>query len=179
MGHQVYSLQSSVMPDSYFVGGDAVDKKQLMEAAIKEALKGVQSNDGGPFGAVIARNGEIIASAHNEVLKLNDPTAHAEIQVIRRASKLLNRFDLSDCKLYTSCECCPMCLSAAIWAKIPVVYYGATRKDAANSGFDDKYIYDYLSGAAVEKKLELKQFMRAESLVPFKEWDDKANRVQY
>lgn len=150
-----------------------------MEIAIEEALKGVRSNDGGPFGAVIARNSEIIASAHNEVLKLNDPTAHAEVQVIRKAAKLLNRFDLSDCELYTSCECCPMCLSAAIWAKMPVIYYGATRKDAAKSGFDDDYIYDYLSGVAVPKMLEVQQFMRAESLVPFQEWDDKANRVQY
>jgi guanine deaminase len=156
-----------------------MNKEELMEIAIEEALKGVRLNHGGPFGAIITRNGEIIASAHNEVLKLNDPTAHAEIQVIRKASRLLERFDLSDCELYTSCECCPMCLSAAIWAKIPQIYYGATRKDAAKSGFDDDYIYDYLSGLSVPKKLEVEQLMRDESLVPFKQWDDDENRVQY
>lgn len=156
-----------------------MNKQQLMEVAIEEALKGVRSDAGGPFGAVLARNGEIIASAHNEVLRLNDPTAHAEIQVIRKASMLLERFDLSDCELYTSCECCPMCLSAAIWAKIPVIYYGATRKDAAKSGFDDDYIYNYFSGASVQKRLIVQQFMQDESLVPFDIWDNKANRIQY
>lgn len=179
MEYNKKTIASLFQKSNIVAGGSIVNKKQLMEIAINEALIGVQSNDGGPFGAVLVQNGEIIARAHNEVLKLNDPTAHAEIQVIRRASKLLNRFKLFDCELYTSCECCPMCLSAAIWAKIPVIYFGATRKDAAKSGFDDDYIYNYLSGATNHKKLEVQQFMRDESLVPFMEWDGKIDRKQY
>jgi len=109
----------------------------FLESAIKEAVKGMRAKDGGPFGAIIVCRGKIIAKAHNTVLKTRDPTAHAEINAIRIASKKLKRFDLSDCELYTSCEPCPMCFSAIHWARIPKIYYAATIADAKKAGFNE------------------------------------------
>jgi len=152
---------------------------EFMKIAIDEALSGMEGNDGGPFGAVIVLNGEIISSAHNEVVKTNDPTAHAEVTAIRKASSLLGRFDLSDCVIYSSCEPCPMCFAAIHWAKIKTLYYGSTRKDAANIDFDDQYIYDVISGVAKELQVEVLQVDREESLEPFKKWESKIDRVQY
>ncbi len=118
-----------------------------MEKANKEAEKGMHLNDGGPFGAVITdKKGNIISIAHNTVLKEKDPTAHAEINAIRMACKKLNTYDLSDYILYTSCEPCPMCFSAIVWANIKDVYYACNRKDAASIGFRDDAIYSYLAG---------------------------------
>lgn len=151
---------------------------KFMKKAVKEALKGVNSNEGGPFGAVIVKDGKVIAKGHNMVLKTNDPTAHAEIVAIRKASKKLKRFDLSDCEIYTSCEPCPMCLSAIYWAKIRKVYYGCTKEDAAGIGFDDKMIYDIIQGVA-EKKLESAQLDREDCLKLFKEWASKTDKVNY
>lgn len=120
--------------------------KTYMELAIQEAEMGFLKGEGGPFGAVVVCEGQVIGAGHNEVLTSKDPTAHAEIVAIRRASAYLNRFDLSDCILYTTCEPCPMCYSAIHWARIPQVIYGATREDAAAVGFDDQLLYDILSG---------------------------------
>lgn len=150
-----------------------------MEIAIEEALQGMKNNEGGPFGAVVVRNGEIISRAHNEVVKSNDPTAHAEVTAIRRASSILGRFDLSDCEIYSSCEPCPMCFAAIHWAKIKKLYYGATRGDAANIDFDDQYIYDVINGTAIELQVEVLQIDREESLKPFREWKTKMDRIQY
>ncbi len=152
---------------------------KFMKIAIDEALKGMNNNEGGPFGAVIVRNGEIISSAHNEVVNTNDPTAHAEVTAIRRASSLLGRFDLSDCEIYSSCEPCPMCFAAIHWAKIRKLYYGSTRKDAASIDFDDQYIYDVINGTAKELQVEVVQIDREESMEPFREWQSKMDRVQY
>jgi guanine deaminase len=151
----------------------------FMESAVEEALNGVSENEGGPFGAVIVRNNTIIVRAHNEVLKTNDPTAHAEIVAIRKASKLLGRFDLSDCEIYTTCEPCPMCFAAIHWAKIKKLYYGATREDAANAGFDDQFIYNVILGTAEKNQVDLVQIDRIETLYPLKEWIEKSNKVQY
>lgn len=116
-----------------------------LEEAIKEAKNGVKQKEGGPFGAVITdKNGKVIAKAHNEVLKKNDPTAHAEIEAIRTACQILNTKDLSGCTIYSTCEPCPMCLSAIIWANIDTVYYGSNRQDAKQAGFKDEDIYQYL-----------------------------------
>ena len=118
-----------------------------LEEAVEEAKKGMQEEDGGPFGAVIVnQKGEIIARGHNEVLKTNDPTAHAEICAIRKACQKLNTKDLSNCRIYSTCEPCPMCLSAIIWANIKTIYYGSTRKDASKVGFKDDDIYEFLKG---------------------------------
>lgn len=149
----------------------------FMKIAIEEACNGVSNNDGGPFGAVIVRDGEIISKAHNEVAKTNDPTAHAEIVAIRKASSKLKRFNLSDCEIYTSCEPCPMCLSAIHWARIKKIYYGCTKEDAAKIGFDDHYIYDAIKGK--EKKLKETQIERNECLKPFKLWESKTDKIQY
>lgn len=151
----------------------------FIRIAIEEALFGIKSNDGGPFGAVIVRNGKIIAKAHNEVIKTNDPTAHAEIVAIRRASNSLGRFDLSDCEIYSSCEPCPMCFAAIHWAKITKLYYGCTKEDAAKIGFDDQYIYDVINGTAEKKKVKTIQIDRDLCLKPFKEWDRKVDKIQY
>lgn len=151
----------------------------FMKIAIEEALKGMQGDEGGPFGAVIVRNGEIISTSHNEVVKTNDPTAHAEVVAIRKASSLLGRFDLSDCEIYSSCEPCPMCFAAIHWAKIKKLYYGSTREDAANIDFDDQYIYDVINGKATELQVEVVQIDREDSLEPFREWKLKMDRVQY
>ena len=150
-----------------------------MKIAIEEALNGMSCNEGGPFGAVIVRNGEIISTAHNEVVNTNDPTAHAEVMALRKASKLLGRFDLSDCEIYSSCEPCPMCFAAIHWAKIKKLYYGSTRQDAANIDFDDQYIYDVIKGTASELQVEVLQIDRNECLEPFVEWKTKMDRVQY
>ena len=113
-----------------------------MQVAIDEALKGIDANEGGPFGAVIVKDNKIISKAHNLVLKTNDPTAHAEINAIKEASSKLNSFDLSGCELYTTCEPCPMCLGAIFWARIDRVYFGATKLDAQKAGFDDNKIIE-------------------------------------
>ncbi|HLD22932.1 MAG TPA: nucleoside deaminase, partial [Sulfuricurvum sp.] len=114
---------------------------EWMRIACDEALQGMDKNEGGPFGAAIVREGKIIARAHNEVLRTNDPTAHAEINAIRRASALLGNYDLSECTLYTTCYPCPMCMGAIFWARIPTVYYASTMEDAAEGGFDDRVFY--------------------------------------
>ena len=152
---------------------------EFMKIAIEEALSGMGSNEGGPFGAVIVRNGEIISVAHNEVVKTNDPTAHAEVTAIRIASRKLGKFDLSDCVIYSSCEPCPMCFAAIHWAKIKKLYYGSTRQDAANIDFDDQYIYDVINGTAKELQVEVLQIDREESLKPFLKWKAKTDRVPY
>jgi len=152
---------------------------EFMKIAIEEALHGMKNDEGGPFGAVVVRNGVVISRAHNEVVKTNDPTAHAEVVALRKASSALGRFDLSDCEIYSSCEPCPMCFSAIHWAKIKKLYYGSTREDAANIDFDDQYIYDVIKGTAKVLQVEVLQINREESLEPFKEWKSKMDRVQY
>lgn len=150
-----------------------------MNLAIEEAFKGMRADEGGPFGAVIVKDGEVIAIGHNEVIKTNDPTAHAEIVAIRKATKKLGRFDLSDCEIYSSCEPCPMCFSAIHWAKMKTLYYGATRYDAADIGFDDQYIYDVILGKAIKEQVDKVKLDRETCLAPFKEWKEKEGKVEY
>lgn len=152
---------------------------KYMELAISEAFTGMKADEGGPFGAVVVQKDKIISSAHNEVLKTNDPTAHAEVLAIRRASALLGRFDLSDCEIYSSCEPCPMCLAAIHWAKIPRLYYGCTRQDAARIGFDDQFLYEVINGTASVEKLQKTQQERDACLVPFEEWEKKGDKRLY
>jgi len=152
---------------------------KFIKIAIEEARKGMRSNEGGSFGAVIVRNGKIIARGHNLVIKTNDPTAHAEIVALRRASKKLKRFDLSDCEIYSSCEPCPMCFSAIHWAKMKKLYFGCTRDDAAKIGFDDKFIYDVIQGKAAKKQVKAVHLDRKDCLNLFKEWQNKNDKKQY
>lgn len=146
---------------------------EYMNMAMNQAKFGMESKEGGPFGTVIVdKEGTVISIANNQVIKNNDPTAHAEVQAIREACKKLGTFDLSDCILYTSCEPCPMCLSAIIWANIKEVYYACTRKDAGEIGFRDDAIYEYLE-TNNKNLLDEKQIDRNECLKLFKEYQDK------
>lgn len=150
----------------------------FIEGAQKEALFGIRKNHGGPFGAVITKGNKVIASAHNEVLKTNDPTMHAEINAIRKATKKLKRFDLSDCVLYTSCEPCPMCFSAIHWARIKKVYYYAEQSDAKKAGFDDKLFYDVLKGKR-KPEFKLVKVKMSRPLKEFDEWAKKSDKKIY
>jgi guanine deaminase len=154
-------------------------KNEYMELAIKEAMKGMRHNHGGPFGAVIVRQGEVIAAAHNEVLKSSDPTAHAEVLAIRRASKKLGKFDLSDCDLYSTCEPCPMCFAAIHWAKMTTLYFGCSRQDAAAIGFDDAYIYSVLQGKASHQQVQSRVLQQTTCLHLFELWKQKADKKTY
>ena len=148
-----------------------------MKIAFNEAKKGMLANDGGPFGAVITNGDKVIARAHNEVLKTNDPTAHAEMLAIRRASEQLRRFDLSDCIIYTTCMPCPMCLGAIFWAGIGTVYYGATEYDAARVGFGDQRCYAMMCGD--QQALNLRQIDHEANAGLFDQWLKKADRTMY
>lgn len=152
---------------------------EFMRDAIEEARSGIHAGHGGPFGALVVREGKIIARAHNEVLSSNDPTAHAEILAIRRASAELGRFDLSDCEIYTSCEPCPMCFAAVHWAKMRRLYYACTRTDAADIGFDDEYIYQVIRGEAEETQVELSMVDRSEGLLLFGEFSGLEGKQLY
>jgi guanine deaminase len=152
---------------------------KFLKKTIKEAIKGLNKKEGGPFGAVIVKDGKVIASAHNQVIKTNDPTAHAEIQVIRKATKKLKRFDLSDCEIYSSCEPCPMCLAAIHWAKIKKLFFGCTKTDAKNIGFDDEYIYDVIKGKATELQVDSVQIDREKCLELFTIWENLINKTNY
>ena len=150
----------------------------FIDAALEEALNAINNNDGGPFGAVIVQNNVIIARGHNMVIGSKDPTAHAEIVAIRRASLILNRFDLSDCDIYSTCEPCPMCLSAIFWARIKTLRYGCSKKDAAAIGFDDELFYELIKGDS-NKYLDIIQTDRDKCLKLFNIWKTKENKIQY
>jgi guanine deaminase len=151
---------------------------RFLKLALKEAYSGVRSGSGGPFGAVIVCKRKVIAKAHNEVFSTNDPSAHAEIVAIRKASKKLARFDLSDCEIYSSCEPCPMCFSAIRWAKIKKLFYGCISSDAEKIGFGDNGIYNEIRGKA-KKKIIAKQLGRKECLAIFAEWENKKAKKMY
>lgn len=151
---------------------------KYMEKAKQNAENGILKKEGGPFGAIIVdKEGNIISNGNNQVLKNNDPTAHAEIVAIREVCKKLNTYDLKNYTLYTSCEPCPMCLSAIIWANIKEVYYGCTKEDAGKIGFRDDIIYDYLKGKNKDL-INLKQIDREECIKTFEEYKNN-NGVIY
>jgi len=150
----------------------------FMKRAIQIAKDGVENN-GGPFGAVVVKDGKIIAESYNKVTLLNDPTAHAEVLAIREACNVLNTFDLSDCDIYSSCEPCPMCLGAMYWARITKLYYSATREDAERAGFDDSIIYREFTLLHDDRKLITIKLKDAEALAPFKLWKSKEDKKCY
>jgi len=137
------------------------------------------NNSGGPFGCVIAKNNKIIAEGSNKVTLSNDPTAHAEIVAIREACKKLNVFNLSGCDLYSSCEPCPMCLSAIYWSHIDNIFYANSRDDAKKINFDDSLIYSEFSKKIEDRKIPIKQMLRNEALQAFKIWGEKKDKVEY
>jgi len=148
-----------------------------MQIAYNEATHAMLHNEGGPFGAVIVKDNKIIASAHNEVLKTKDPTAHAEINAIRKASQKLDTFNLAGTILYTTCQPCPMCLGAIFWARIDTVYYGATKEDASRGGFDDSYFYQRLKEE--NSSLNMKQIDHTINAELFDRWLEKENKPTY
>lgn len=153
-------------------------KEELMRRAITLAEESVKAG-GGPFGAVIARNGEIIAEASNRVTLDCDPTAHAEVTAIRRATSLLGTFSLEGCEIYTSCEPCPMCLGAIYWAHLDRIYYANNRKDAADIGFDDDFIYQEIALCPTERKKPSVILLRDEAQRAFTMWKLKVDKTQY
>ena len=150
-----------------------------MRKAIDLSLENVRSGRGGPFAAVVVRDREIIASGTNLVTASNDPTAHAEIVAIRQACRILDRFQLTGCEIYTSCEPCPMCLGAIYWARPERVYFGNTHQDAAAIGFDDSFIYQQLGMRPEERAIPLLPLMREQALAAFREWQNKIDKLNY
>ncbi|MCI8654594.1 MAG: nucleoside deaminase [Clostridia bacterium] len=156
---------------------------EYMKNAKELANRNLKTNAGGPFGACIVKNGEIIGKGSNKVLESNDPTAHAEIMAIREACKKINSYNLKDCILYTTCYPCPMCLSAIIWSNIKKVYYGNTKEDASKIGFRDDFIYEYIQNLSEDeqdkKVLELIQIDRNKTIEEFNEFAKKEDKILY
>jgi len=152
---------------------------RCMERAIQLSLENVRSGRGGPFAAVVAKDGEIIAESANCVTATNDPTAHAEIVAIREACRKLRHFELTGCDLYTSCEPCPMCLGAIYWARPARVFYANTAADTAAIGFDDAFIYSEMKLPLPDRKVPMIQLLREKALVAFREWQSKTDKAPY
>lgn len=153
--------------------------EDLMRHAIALSQEGMDKNDDGPFGAILVKDGVVIAQGNNAVTSNNDPTMHAEIVAIRNACKELQTYDLTGCTLYTSCEPCPMCLGAIYWAHIDAVYYAATQEDAAKIGFDDHFIYHELSLPKEERQLVMHQLMQSAAVDVFCAWEEKEDKITY
>lgn len=153
-------------------------KNDFMRRAIELSKENIKNN-GGPFGAVIVKEGEIIATGVNRVTDSCDPTAHAEVSAIREATRKLKTFDLSGCEIYSSCEPCPMCLGAIYWARLDKLYYGNTQEDAKVIGFDDSFIYDELKLDPENRQLPSEKFLRDEAIEAFKQWMETENKTEY
>jgi len=150
-----------------------------MRQAIELSIANVRSGKGGPFAALVVKDGRIVGVGTNLVTSTFDPTAHAEVVAIREACRALSQFQLTGCEIYTSCEPCPMCMGAIYWARPVKVYFGNTHTDAAKIGFDDSFIYQQLKVKAAERAIPMVQLMREEALSAFEEWEKKAGRIPY
>lgn len=151
----------------------------FMARAIQISLDNVLSGQGGPFGAVIVKNGKIVAEGANRVTSTSDPTAHAEVVAIREACSKLGVFLLDDCEIYTSCEPCPMCLGAIYWAHLSRIYFGNLAADASKVGFDDSFIYEQFAKALTERSIPMVQMMREQAWAGFRAWQEKPNKILY
>jgi tRNA(Arg) A34 adenosine deaminase TadA len=156
-----------------------LNHEKFMRRAIELSIENVTLRNGGPFGCVIVKDGNIVAEGYNRVTATNDPTAHAEVTAIRNACEKLNSFQLDDCIIYTSCEPCPMCLGAIYWARPKAVYYANTKTDAAAILFDDNFIYKEIEVGIQNRKLPFKQIMNKEGLEAFKMWSSKTYKTEY
>lgn len=156
-----------------------MEEEKYMREAIDMAIKGMLNNEGGPFGAVVVKEGVIIGRGNNMVLATNDPSAHAEVVAIRDACRYLGNFQLDGCVIYTSCEPCPMCLGAIYWARPEKFYYACTRKDAADIGFDDDFIYREIDLNPSERSIPAYEMSREEALKAFKTWTEKEDKTAY
>ncbi|MEP3386656.1 MAG: nucleoside deaminase [Reichenbachiella sp.] len=155
------------------------NKNKFMREAIRLSVDNVKSNTGGPFGAVIVKDGKIIAKGTNQVTAKNDPTAHAEVVAIRAACQILDTFQLDGCEIYTSCEPCPMCLGAIYWARPDKVYFANSKSDAAHIQFDDQFIYEEIAKPIAKRKLFTQQMLREEALEAFKIWSNGIDKTEY
>ncbi len=155
-----------------------MSENKFMQKAIDLSVASIK-NGGGPFAAVIVKDGEIVSAESNHVTEKNDPTAHAEVNAIRAACKKLNTFDLSGCEIYTSCEPCPMCLGAIYWAHLDKVYYANTKADAKAAGFDDSFIYEEIEAGIENRKIPFKHIMGSEAIIAFKMWNKMEDKVEY
>lgn len=155
------------------------EHEKFMRMAIRVAEENVKNALGGPFGAVVVKDGELIAESANTVTSTLDPTAHAEVSAIRLACKKLKTFDLSGCVIYTSCEPCPMCLSAIYWARIDKIYFANTKEDACQIGFDDQFIYDEIVLPMQSRKLSAEQLLRTEAQSAFRMWEEAITKIKY
>ena len=171
-------MQPSRPARSIAVVEEAASHERFLRLAIELAEARVRAG-GGPFGAVVVREGGIVGTGFNAVVPLGDPTAHAEVQAIRDACATLGAYRLDGCALYASCEPCPMCLGAIYWAHVRKVYFGATHKDAARIDFDDEFIYREIVRPVSRRRLKMKQMLRSEALAAFEEWRCKEDRVPY
>lgn len=153
--------------------------KEFMDEAVRMSKENVANGTGGPFGAVIVKDGKIIAKGSNKVTIKNDPTAHAEVETIREACKALNTFNLSGCEIYTSCEPCPMCLAAIYWARLDKIFYANNKYHAAEIGFDDKFIYDELDLAHEARKIPMLHYHSDEALEVFRAWQENEDKIEY
>jgi len=154
------------------------EKNKFMLKAIELSIKSAETI-GGPFGCIIVKDNKIISEGSNKVTSTNDPTAHGEIVAIRDACLKLNTFNLSGCELYSTCEPCPMCLSAIYWSHIDKIFYANTRNDAKNIDFDDSFIYSEINKKIEDRKIKMTQMLRDEALKAFKIWDNKADKIKY
>lgn len=154
-------------------------EEEFMHEAILLAEKGAENGEGGPFGCVVVKGNKIVGGGNNKVISTNDPTAHAEIIAIRNACKNLQNYQLEDCENFTSCEPCPMCLGAIYWARPKIIYYGNTRKDAAEIGFDDSLIYDEINKGLQERKIPMVNIGHKEAIKSFKTWQEKEDKKYY
>ena len=153
--------------------------KLFMQKAIELSQQAVESGKGGPFGAIIVKDGKIVGQGHNQVTSTNDPTAHAEIVAIRDACKNLQSFQLKDCIIYTSCEPCPMCLGAIYWARPKQIFYACNKEDATKYDFDDDFIYQEIDTPISKRKIPTQQILRKEALIAFKNWAEKVDKTEY
>jgi guanine deaminase len=158
---------------------DTSFKQYFMREAVNAALKGMNNNEGGPFGCVIVKDGKIVGKGNNKVTSTNDPTAHAEVTAIRDACKNLGSFQLDGCEIYTSCEPCPMCLGAIYWARPDKVYFGSNQQDAADIGFDDEFIYKEIPLPYEQRSIPFEQLGRDIALEPFQKWSEKEDKLEY
>jgi len=155
------------------------DAAKFMKKAIRLSIQNVEKGTGGPFGAVIVKDGKVIARGANSVTTTNDPTAHAEVVAIRKACKALKTYQLIGCEIYTSCEPCPMCLAAIYWARPDKIFFANSKEDAAAIGFDDKLIYEEIARPISERKIFIQQLLRDEALEAFRKWETSPFKIEY
>ncbi|MDF2958828.1 MAG: tRNA-specific adenosine deaminase [Paenibacillus sp.] len=155
------------------------ENEKRMQESIELAVNNVLTGQGGPFGAIVVKDGQIIGKGSNRVTSLNDPTAHAEVQAIREACKHLNHFQLTGCEIYTSCEPCPMCIGAIYWARPDAVYYACSKEDAAAIGFDDQFIYEQIALPVEQRSILMKQLKPKDYKLPFEQWSASDIKKEY